>query len=76
MLFQLVGPVELHIAKLAPELPHAQVASLVVLPVPIRHELLATESAGKLLLASVGPHVLEETTLVLERFRAPVENAT
>ena len=59
MLLQLVGPVELHVAVLALELPHAQVTSLVVLTVPIRHELLAAKSAGKLLLASVGSHVLE-----------------
>lgn len=74
MLFQLVGPVELHIAELALELPHAQVASLVVLAVAIRHKLLAAKRAGKLLLSSVGSHVLEETTLVLKRLRTPIEN--
>lgn len=74
MLFQLVGSIELHITELALELPHAQVASLVVLAVPIRYELLATKRAGKLLLPSVGSHVLEETTLVLKRLGASIEN--
>ena len=74
MFFQLIGPVELYIAALALELPHTQVASLVVLPVAIRNKSLAAKIAGKLLLASMGSHVLEETTLVLKRFWAPVEN--
>ena len=65
MIFQLVGSIELHAALVALEKLKIQMSPLVVLHVAVGDELLAAEGAGEILLPRVGPHMLQQTAVVL-----------